>query len=65
MVVLTKLDDRKILVNLESIKYLEEIPDTLILFMNGESVIVKESIGDIQESVCSWQSRVFGSSSDS
>tara|TARA_B100000902_G_C27025199_1_gene771650 strand:+ start:35 stop:232 length:198 start_codon:yes stop_codon:yes gene_type:complete len=65
MVVLTKLDDRKILVNLESIKYLEEIPDTLILFMNGESVIVKESIGDIQESVCSWQSRVFGSGSDS
>lgn len=51
MIMLTKLDQQKILVNLETIKYLEAVPDTLIFFTNGESVIVKESLEQVTEAV--------------
>lgn len=38
---------------------MESIPDTLILFTNGESVIVKESLGDIEEAVKTFKSQVL------
>lgn len=49
MLKVTKLDGRKILVTPESIKYIEETPDTLVQFLNGESVLVKESLDEIVE----------------
>lgn len=51
MIMLTKLDQQKILVNLETIKYLEAVPDTLIFFTNGESVIVKETLDQVTDAV--------------
>lgn len=51
MLLLTKLDGSNILVNLEAIKYVEANPDTRILFLNGEFLIVRESMDAIQESV--------------
>lgn len=63
MILLTKLDNSKILVNLETVKYLESIPDTLIFFTNGDSVIVKESLKDVELAVISLQSQVFQSAS--
>lgn len=47
MLMLTKLDDSKILVSLASIKYMEAVPDTLIFFLNGDSLMVKESLKEI------------------
>ena len=47
MILLTKLDGKKILLCLETVKYIESIPDTLVLFLNGESVIVKETLDEI------------------
>lgn len=43
LIKLTKLDSTPILVNVEAIKYVEMIPDTLVLFLNGDSLLVKES----------------------
>lgn len=51
MILLTKLDGARILVGLETIKYIEETPDTLLRFLNGESVIVKETLEQICERV--------------
>ncbi|MCX6117194.1 MAG: flagellar FlbD family protein [Proteobacteria bacterium] len=48
MLLLTKLDQTRVLVPIESIKYIEETPDTLIRFLNGESVIVRENFSTIQ-----------------
>lgn len=58
MILLTKLDNHKILVSLATIKYLESIPDTLIFFTNGDSVIVKESLPEIEQAVVKFQSAV-------
>jgi uncharacterized protein YlzI (FlbEa/FlbD family) len=48
MLLLTKLDQTRVLVPIESIKYIEETPDTLIRFLNGESLIVRENFSTIQ-----------------
>lgn len=47
MLMLTKLDKTRILVPVESIKYIEETPDTLIRFLNGELLMVRERLEEI------------------
>lgn len=59
MILLTKLNNQKILINLETIKYIESVPDTLIFFTNGESVMVKESLDVLSEAVLTYQATVF------
>ncbi|MBF0442585.1 MAG: flagellar FlbD family protein [Oligoflexales bacterium] len=59
MILLTKLDSNKVLINLDTVKYLESIPDTLIHFLNGESLIVKESLDDISKMILSYKSEVL------
>ena len=59
MILLTKLDSRKILINLETVKYLESIPDTLVFFMNGESVIVRESLEEVKRAVIQYKQNVL------
>jgi len=51
MILLTKLDRSKILVNIDAIKYIEATPDTLILFLNGDTLIVRESLSELQGAV--------------
>ncbi len=44
MIMLTRLDNSKVLVNLETVKFIESTPDTLLSFLNGDSVMVRESL---------------------
>lgn len=55
MLLLTKLDQSKILVNLASVKYMEAVPDTLIFFVNGDTLIVRESLPEVIDAVKSFQ----------
>lgn len=55
MIILTKLDNTPVLINLEAIKYIEGIPDTIIFFLNGDSIIVKEKIEEIQNIVIKYK----------
>ena len=43
MILLTRLNDRSLILNAEQIKTIEETPDTLITLMNGDQVLVKEA----------------------
>jgi uncharacterized protein YlzI (FlbEa/FlbD family) len=47
MIVLTKLDRNRILVSLENIKYVESTPDTLVRFVNGDMLLVLETLDEI------------------
>jgi flagellar protein FlbD len=58
MITLTKLDNTRILINVEAIKYIEHTPDTLILFLNGESLIVRESLDEIERRVIEFKRKV-------
>lgn len=59
MILLTKLDKSKILVSLESVKYIEATPDTLIFFNNGDSTIVFESLEEITRLVVEFKVEVL------
>jgi len=56
---LTKLDNSPVLVNLESIKYVEASPDTIIRFVNGDTMIVRESLEDLERRVLELKKRIF------
>ena len=49
MITVTRLNGRKLVVNAELIRTIESNPDTTIRFINGEQVLVKESMKDVVE----------------
>ncbi len=51
MILLTKIDNSTLILNLDAVKYIESVPDTVITFLNGDTMIVKESLEDVIESV--------------
>ena len=59
MIMLTKLDSSPVLVNLETIKYIESTPDTLIRFVNGDTMIVRETLEDLEHRVIELKRRIF------
>ncbi|MES2745221.1 MAG: flagellar FlbD family protein [Bdellovibrionota bacterium] len=59
MILLTKLNHQKILINLETIKYIESVPDTLLFFTNGDSIMVLEDIETVSKAVLNYQVSIF------
>jgi uncharacterized protein YlzI (FlbEa/FlbD family) len=57
VILLTKLDNQKVLVMIESIKYIEATPDTLVRFVNGDMLIVSESMQEISELVLQFKAQ--------
>ena len=51
MIEVTKLNESKILINAELIESVEETPDTVISFVTGKKIIVKESRQEIKNLV--------------
>lgn len=47
MIVLTRLNGSRFVINAEMIRTVEEKPDTIIVLANGETLIVKESMEDV------------------
>lgn len=63
MILLTKLDKQKVLVLIDSIKYVEATPDTLIRFINGDMLIVSESLQQISDLVFEFKTKCLASAS--
>jgi len=49
MITLTRLNDRKFVLNAELIRTVEENPDTTITLINGDHFLVKESMKQVVE----------------
>ncbi len=47
MITVTRLNDQPLVLNAELIKTVESTPDTLITLINGDRMIVKESMDEI------------------
>ena len=47
MITLTRLDERVVVVNAELIKMLESTPDTIITLVNGDTLVVRESVEEV------------------
>ncbi len=59
MIKLTKIDQSGIIVNVDCIKYVQSVPDTLIHFINGETLIVRETFDELIEQVVRMRSRIL------
>ena len=51
MILLTRLNDRPVVVNAELIKYVEQTPDTLVTLTSGDKLMVKESREEVVRKV--------------
>lgn len=59
MIEVTKLNGSTVLVNAELIESVEETPDTVLSFVTGKKLIVKESRQEIKNLVKSYRKEIF------
>ncbi len=61
MITVTRLNDQPLVLNAELIKTVESTPDTLITLINGDRMMVKESMEEIVRKAVEYgrQMRVF------
>ena len=58
MIEVTRLDDSKIVVNVEKIQSLQATPDTIITFTTHEKMMVKEPVEEISKRILAYQRTV-------
>ncbi len=61
MILLTRLDKSRVLVNIETVKLFECTPDTVVIFLNGDSMIVTESLEEVEARVIEYKRKVLTS----
>lgn len=59
MIEVTKINDVKMLINPDHIETVEETPDTVITFVTGRKIIVKESRQEIKNLVKLYRKDIF------
>ena len=59
MIEVTRLNDTKLLINCDQIEFVEETPDTVISFLSGKKIIVKESRQEIQNLVILYKRKIL------
>lgn len=57
MIQLSRLNGSSITVNPYQIEFMEETPDTIILFQSGHKMVVKDRIKDIENKVTEFLGR--------
>ena len=55
MIQVTRLDDSKLLLNVEKIQSLRSVPDTVITFTNESRMMVKEPVEEISRKIQDYQ----------
>ena len=58
MISLTRLNDKRFVVNAELIKMIEETPDTLITLVNGDHFMVRESVQEVVDRAMDYARQV-------
>jgi flagellar protein FlbD len=60
MITVRRLNDRTVVVNAELIKMIESTPDTLITLINGDTLMVRESVEEVVEKAVEYARKVRG-----
>ena len=58
MILLTKINNAQFAVNCDMVQFIEETPDTVITFDNGNKVVVKERMTEIIEKIVEYRRRI-------
>jgi len=56
---LTRLNNTRLALNCDLIKYVEEAPDTVITLLNGEKLVVRETTADVIDRVREFRRSVL------
>jgi flagellar protein FlbD len=59
MIQLTRLNNTRLAVNSDLIKYVEQAPDTVITLLNGEKLVVRETTEQVIERVRDFRRSVL------
>ena len=60
MITVTRLDKRVVVVNAEQIKMIESTPDTIITLLNGDTLIVRESVEEVVRRAIDYARQIRG-----
>ncbi|MCH7592618.1 MAG: flagellar FlbD family protein [Planctomycetes bacterium] len=60
MITITRLDKRVIVLNADLIKMLEATPDTIVTLINGDTIVVRESVEEVVQRIIEYQRLVRG-----
>ena len=60
MITVTRLDGRVVVVNADMIKIVEATPDTILTLINGDMMIVRDTVDEIVDRVIDYQRQVRG-----
>ncbi|MDO8632448.1 MAG: flagellar FlbD family protein [Phycisphaerales bacterium] len=60
MITVTRLDKRVVVINAEQIKMLEATPDTIITLLNGDTVVVRESVEEVVRRAIDYARQIRG-----
>ena len=64
MIQLTRLNNARLALNCDLIKYVEEAPDTVITLLNGEKLVVRETTGQVIERVLEFRRAIVSGAKD-
>ncbi len=59
MIELTRINNKKIVVNAEMIEFIESTPDTIVTTSSGKKVIISESINEVITKVIEYRRLCF------
>jgi len=58
MILLTRLNNRPLVVNSDMIKFIENTPDTVITLVSGEKIVVLETVAEVMEEIMNFRCRI-------
>ena len=58
MIALTRLNKKRFVLNAEQIRFIENTPDTMITLLNGEKIMVRESLEQVVELAVEYCRRI-------
>jgi len=64
MIQLTRLNNARLALNSDLIKYVEEAPDTVITLLSGEKLVVRETTGQVIERVLEFRRAIVSGARD-
>jgi flagellar protein FlbD len=64
MIQLTRLNNARLALNSDLIKYVEEAPDTVITLLNGEKLVVRETTSQVIERVLEFRRAIVSGAGD-
>ncbi len=60
MITVTRLDRRVVVINAELIKMIEAAPDTIITLINGDNIIVRETVDEVVARAVDYARQIRG-----